>query len=107
MLKSLPQDLLRGKLIVDVLSVKNHPKQAMLETLPADCDILCTHPMFGPESGTCACVTTLLLVASCVLLGGRCSVAFEPTDGWAPVCVLTDSHSSSRRRRHIPQHTHA
>lgn len=50
-LKSLPQDLLRGKLIVDVLSVKNHPKQVMLETLPGDCDILCTHPMFGPESG--------------------------------------------------------
>lgn len=50
-LKSLPQELLRGKLLVDVLSVKNHPKQVMLETLPADCDILCTHPMFGPESG--------------------------------------------------------
>jgi len=23
----------------------------MLENLPADCDVLCTHPMFGPESG--------------------------------------------------------
>ena len=50
-LKSLPKELLRGKLIVDVLSVKNHAKESMLEHLPDDCDILCTHPMFGPESG--------------------------------------------------------
>ena len=50
-LKSLPSDALRGKLIVDVLSVKVHPKTVLLENLPADCDIICTHPMFGPESG--------------------------------------------------------
>ena len=23
----------------------------MLNQLPEDCDVLCTHPMFGPESG--------------------------------------------------------
>ena len=23
----------------------------MLELLPKECDILCTHPMFGPDSG--------------------------------------------------------
>jgi len=28
-----------------------HPKKTMLDVLPADTDILCTHPMFGPESG--------------------------------------------------------
>ena len=50
-LRSLPKELLRGKLIVDVLSVKEHAKKAMLSELPVDCDILCTHPMFGPESG--------------------------------------------------------
>ncbi len=50
-LKSLPADALRGKLLVDVLSVKVHPKNVMLESLPADVDIICTHPMFGPESG--------------------------------------------------------
>jgi arogenate dehydrogenase (NADP+), plant len=38
-------------LIVDVLSVKEHPRNIMLEYLPEDCDILCTHPMFGPDSG--------------------------------------------------------
>lgn len=50
-LKNFPKDVLRGKLIVDVLSVKVHAKQTMLNQLPSDCDILCTHPMFGPESG--------------------------------------------------------
>ena len=37
-------------LIVDVLSVKTHPKFVLTKFLPKDCDILCTHPMFGPES---------------------------------------------------------
>jgi prephenate dehydratase/prephenate dehydrogenase len=50
-LRSLPKNLLKGKLVVDVLSVKAHAKNTMLEILPEDCDILCTHPMFGPESG--------------------------------------------------------
>lgn len=50
-LRTLPKDLLKGKLIVDVLSVKVHAKEVMKKTLPEDCDILCTHPMFGPESG--------------------------------------------------------
>lgn len=40
-----------GPLIVDVLSVKEHPRQVLLDLLPPKCDILCTHPMFGPDSG--------------------------------------------------------
>jgi arogenate dehydrogenase (NADP+), plant len=42
---------LHGPLIVDVLSVKEHARNIMLEYLPVECDILCTHPMFGPDSG--------------------------------------------------------
>ncbi|GKY95548.1 hypothetical protein MPSEU_000516400 [Mayamaea pseudoterrestris] len=38
-------------LIVDVLSVKEHARDILLEELPTECDILCTHPMFGPDSG--------------------------------------------------------
>lgn len=38
-------------LMVDVLSVKVHAKNTMLALLPESCDILCTHPMFGPQSG--------------------------------------------------------
>ena len=41
----------RGPLIVDVLSVKEHAREVMLKHLPEACDILCTHPMFGPDSG--------------------------------------------------------
>ena len=39
-------------LLVDVLSVKTHPKDILVRnTNEAYVDILCTHPMFGPESG--------------------------------------------------------
>lgn len=51
-LRSLPlQRLKRNTLIVDVLSVKEFPKSLMLELLPEDFDVICSHPMFGPESG--------------------------------------------------------
>ncbi|KAL8050108.1 hypothetical protein ABFX02_06G061700 [Erythranthe guttata] len=51
-IKSLPLDCLKQPtLFVDVLSVKEHPRDLMLQVLPLDSDVLCTHPMFGPESG--------------------------------------------------------
>ncbi|XWS72999.1 hypothetical protein CRYUN_Cryun02cG0088200 [Craigia yunnanensis] len=51
-LKSLPlQRLKRSTLFVDVLSVKEFPRNLFLQHLPSCFDILCTHPMFGPESG--------------------------------------------------------
>ncbi len=37
-------------LVVDICSVKTYPVQWMLEILPANVDILATHPMFGPDS---------------------------------------------------------
>ncbi|KAK9803249.1 hypothetical protein WJX73_009784 [Symbiochloris irregularis] len=43
--------LKRSTLIVDVLSVKEFPKRLMLSLLPPEVDVLCTHPMFGPDSG--------------------------------------------------------
>lgn len=49
--KTLPLYLLKEKLIIDVLSVKAYPKEFLKRILPNECDILCTHPMFGPESG--------------------------------------------------------
>lgn len=48
-LKKLPVG--NGSLVVDVLSVKEHARAAMIEHLPEDASILCTHPMFGPDSG--------------------------------------------------------
>ena len=38
-------------LVVDVLSVKLHPKKILLSSLPPHLSLLCTHPMFGPDSG--------------------------------------------------------
>ena len=35
----------------DLVTTIEHPRRVMLEQLPAECDILCTHPMFGPDSG--------------------------------------------------------
>ncbi|XP_061350847.1 arogenate dehydrogenase 1, chloroplastic isoform X1 [Gastrolobium bilobum] len=52
-LLSLPlQRLKRSTLFVDVLSVKEFPKSLLLEVLPSDFDIICSHPMFGPESAS-------------------------------------------------------
>ncbi|KAJ1385865.1 Pyrroline-5-carboxylate reductase, catalytic, N-terminal [Sesbania bispinosa] len=52
-LLSLPlQRLKRSTLFVDVLSVKEFPKNLLLEVLPNDFDIVCSHPMFGPESAS-------------------------------------------------------
>lgn len=51
-LRLLPtQRLKRNTLFVDVLSVKEFPRNLFLQVLPSEFDILCTHPMFGPESG--------------------------------------------------------
>ncbi|KAF6142951.1 hypothetical protein GIB67_003907, partial [Kingdonia uniflora] len=43
--------LKRNTLFVDVLSVKEFPRSLFFRILPKDFDVLCTHPMFGPESG--------------------------------------------------------
>lgn len=54
-LSKLPvQRLKRSTLFVDVLSVKEFPKRLLLRELPPEVDILCTHPMFGPDSGAAA-----------------------------------------------------
>lgn len=51
-LRSFPvQRLMRNTLFVDVLSVKEFPRNLFLQKLSLDFDILCTHPMFGPQSG--------------------------------------------------------
>ena len=46
--------LRRSTLVCDVLSVKVFPKNLFLARLPPTVDVLCLHPMFGPESGKAA-----------------------------------------------------
>ncbi|KVI09985.1 NAD(P)-binding domain-containing protein [Cynara cardunculus var. scolymus] len=66
-IKSIPfHRLKKPTLFADVLSVKEYPRQLLLQFLlianmnvticgskevPEDSDLVCTHPMFGPESG--------------------------------------------------------
>ena len=39
-----------GKTLIDVCSVKVFPKKVMKDNLPAQIDIIATHPLFGPDS---------------------------------------------------------
>ncbi|XP_022845385.1 arogenate dehydrogenase 1, chloroplastic-like [Olea europaea var. sylvestris] len=51
-IKSIPFHALKQPvLFADVLSVKEHPKDLLQQVVPQDSDVLCTHPMFGPDSG--------------------------------------------------------
>ncbi|XP_024984322.1 arogenate dehydrogenase 1, chloroplastic-like isoform X1 [Cynara cardunculus var. scolymus] len=51
-IKSIPfHRLKKPTLFADVLSVKEYPRQLLLQEVPEDSDLVCTHPMFGPESG--------------------------------------------------------
>lgn len=49
-LKKIAPLLAPGTLVIDTCSVKVEPVRWMREYLPANVDILATHPMFGPES---------------------------------------------------------
>lgn len=59
-------------LIVDVLSVKEHARNILLKHLPEECDILCTHPMFGPDSAS---------------MDGRVRHLFMKEQGWIKYCL--------------------
>ncbi|XP_072965553.1 arogenate dehydrogenase 2, chloroplastic-like [Typha angustifolia] len=51
-LRAVPLHKLKPDTIfADVLSVKQFPRNLLLEVLPSGFGIVCTHPMFGPESG--------------------------------------------------------
>eukprot|EP00550_Attheya_septentrionalis_P003837 CAMPEP_0198283940 /NCGR_PEP_ID=MMETSP1449-20131203/3526_1 /TAXON_ID=420275 /ORGANISM="Attheya septentrionalis, Strain CCMP2084" /LENGTH=740 /DNA_ID=CAMNT_0043980843 /DNA_START=197 /DNA_END=2419 /DNA_ORIENTATION=+ len=47
---SLPADQLRGKLIVEVCPLSEHPKSVLMRHLGKDVDVICSHPMFGPRN---------------------------------------------------------
>ncbi|XP_077251135.1 arogenate dehydrogenase 2, chloroplastic-like [Tasmannia lanceolata] len=51
-IRGIPMNKLKPETIfADVLSVKQFPRNLFLEVLPPEFGIVCTHPMFGPESG--------------------------------------------------------
>ena len=49
--RTIAPKLTAGQLVVDACSVKQLPVEWMLEELPADVQIIGTHPLFGPDSG--------------------------------------------------------
>jgi prephenate dehydrogenase len=63
-------------LVVDVCSVKVEPLELLAEILPADCAIVGTHPLFGPNS--CAAGIAGRKISVCEVRGGRidCVAAF-------------------------------
>ncbi|RPF73946.1 MAG: prephenate dehydrogenase/arogenate dehydrogenase family protein [Rickettsiales bacterium TMED289] len=49
-INEIKNDISGQKTVVDVCSVKVFPKDVMLKNLPAEIDIIATHPLFGPDS---------------------------------------------------------
>lgn len=45
-----------GTLVIDVCSVKLRPAKMMLDILPDHVEILCSHPLFGPQSAAAGLV---------------------------------------------------
>jgi prephenate dehydrogenase len=58
-----------GAIVMDVGSVKMLPAQILQEELPPDTEIICTHPLFGPQSARDGLVG--LKIAVCPLSGNR------------------------------------
>lgn len=51
-LEQIAPHLKPGTLVVDVTSVKLKPVEMMERLVPADCQILATHPLFGPQTAS-------------------------------------------------------
>ena len=49
-IKSIRGKIKPGSLLIDVCSVKVHPVEVMTKHIPANVEILATHPAFGPDS---------------------------------------------------------
>ena len=97
-LRSFKPPLSRGPLIVDVLSVKEHARKVMLKSLPPECDILCSHPMFGPDSGKNGYVVHLSTLTA--LLYRSYSLLFQLEK--SQFCLRKDSYQqSSFGRSHV------
>jgi prephenate dehydrogenase len=77
-LKTIAPLLTPGTVVIDVCSVKVYPVKWMTELLPAEVQILPTHPMFGPDSAAKS-----LAGAKIVLCRDRISAAnYDKVAGW-------------------------
>lgn len=67
--KAIAPHIRPGALVIDVGSVKTLPSQWMVETLPAHCELVATHPLFGPQSARTGLAGLRLVV--CPIRGDR------------------------------------
>lgn len=67
--RSILPHLRPGALVVDVCSVKLKPYRLLASLLPETVDFVCTHPLFGPQSGRDGIAG--LNIAVCAGRGGR------------------------------------
>lgn len=81
-----------GALVVDVGSVKTLPVQWMLELLPANVDIVATHPLFGPQSAQRGLAGQRMVI--CPVRGERHTRIFELAAelGLAPSITTPQEH---------------
>lgn len=94
-----------GTLVLDVCSVKVQPLDVLSETLPDHCDIVGTHPLFGPQSGKRGIAG--LNVAVCEVRGGKgpCVAAFLRDElGLNAVETTPDEHD--RQMAYVQGLTH-
>ena len=49
---SIPNELVNGKLVVEICPLSVESKAILLEYMPEGTDIICSNPMFGPNSST-------------------------------------------------------
>jgi prephenate dehydrogenase len=74
--------LRRGTLVLDVGSVKVLPAEILRAELPVDIDVICTHPLFGPQSA--ANGLNGLKIVLCPIRGHR----LEATKAWLEALSL-------------------
>ncbi|MFF0952226.1 prephenate dehydrogenase/arogenate dehydrogenase family protein [Rhizobium leguminosarum] len=84
--------LKKGALVMDVGSVKVLPAKIMAENLPSHVDIICTHPLFGPQSAVRG--LSGLKIALFSLRGTRLAVVtrYLRCLGLVPLLTTAESH---------------
>ena len=86
-----------GAVVADVCSVKMRPLELMAERLPVSCEILGTHPLFGPQTVAERGGIAGLTVALCPHRAGEATLAraqhlMEETLGLRTLVVDADEH---------------
>ncbi len=94
-----------GALVVDVCSLKVRPLEILRAALPADVEILGTHPLFGPQSGRLG--ITGLKLALCPVRGSRARLAAHfLRRAFGLEVILTTAEAHDRQMAYVQGLTH-